>query len=64
MDCNEDNSNKIMNCFNNFYAKKLGCMLPWIQNNGKKCTGKEKFQEFKNLSEKLLESSIEKELME
>ena len=64
MNCNEDNSNKMMNCVNNFYARKLGCMLPWIQGNGTKCTGKEKFQEFKNLSARLTEANIEKELME
>ena len=64
MDCNEDNSNKMMNCVNNFYAKKLGCILPWIQESGAKCTGKEKFEEFKNLSAKIIDASIGKELME
>ena len=64
MDCNEDNSNKMMNCVNNFYAKKLGCTLPWVRQNGVKCTGKEKFEEFKNLSTKVIEAGIEKELME
>ena len=63
MDCIEDNSNNMMNCVNNFYAKKLGCTLPWIQESGAKCTGKDKFEEFKNLSSKLLEASIEKELI-
>ena len=64
MYCHEDNSNKMMNCVNNFYSKKLGCILPWIQESGAKCTGKEKFDEFKNLSAKLIDASIEKELME
>ena len=64
MDCNEDNSNRMMDCVNNFYAKKLGCTLPWIHQNGTKCTGKEKFEEFKNLSSKLIKASVEKELLE
>ena len=64
MDCHEDNSNRMMNCVNNFYTKKLGCTLPWIQESGAKCTGKEKFEEFKNLSAKLIDASIEMELME
>ena len=29
--CHEDNSNNMMNCINNFFAKKLGCTLPWVQ---------------------------------
>ena len=63
MDCHEDNSNRMMNCVNNFYTKKLGCTLPWIHENGTKCTGKEKFEEFKDLSSKLLKDSVEKELV-
>ena len=62
--CHEDNSNNMMKCINNFYAKKLGCALPWVQERGAKCTGKEKFEEFKNLSAKLKGDSIEMELME
>ena len=65
MDCIEDNSNNMMNCINNFYAKKLGCTLPWVQESGVKCHGKEKFEEFKNLSAKIQgDDSIGKELME
>ena len=63
MNCNEDNSNKMMNCVNNFYAKKLGCTLPWIQENEVKCTGKEKFAEFRNLSAKIIDASVEEELL-
>ena len=63
-DCHEDNSNKMMNCVNNFFAKKLGCTLPWVKEKEAKCTGKEKFEEFKNLSAKLKGNSIGKELME
>ena len=62
--CHEDNSNNMMNCINNFCAKKLGCTLPWVQESGAKCTGKEKFEEFKNLSAQLKGDSIENELME
>ena len=64
MDCHEGNSNIMMNCVNNFFAKKLGCTLPWVKENKTKCTGKEKFEEFKNLSSKFLEASTEKELIE
>ena len=63
-DCNEDNSNKMMNCVNNFFAKKLGCTLPWVKENEGKCTGKEKFEEFKNLSAKLIDARTTKELRE
>ena len=61
-DCHEDNSNKMMNCVNNFFAKKLGCTLPWVKENEEKCTGKEKFEEFKNLSAKLIDARTAKEL--
>ena len=54
----------MMNCINNFCAKKLGCTLPRVQESGAKCTGKEKFEEFKNLSAKLKGDSIGNELME
>jgi hypothetical protein len=62
--CHEENSNNMMNCINNFCAKKLGCTLPWVQKSGAKCTGKEKFEEFKNLSAKLKGERIGNELME
>ena len=28
-DCNEDNSMKMTDCINDFYAENLGCQLPW-----------------------------------
>ena len=28
-DCNEDNSMKMNDCINDFYAEQLGCQLPW-----------------------------------
>ena len=64
MNCNEDNSNKQTNCLNKFYAKKLGCTLPWTNNIGEKCTGKDKFAEYKNLSIRIRESEIEEELID
>ena len=27
--CIEDNSNRFMDCIDNFYSEKLGCILPW-----------------------------------
>ena len=53
--CHEDNSNMQTNCINNFYNKKLGCILPWLQvfdyNNPtmptEVCQGKDKFNEFR-----------------
>lgn len=64
MDCHEGNSNNMMNCVNNFFAKKLGCTLLWVKENEAKCTEKEKFEEFKNLSAKLIDAPTVKELME
>ena len=64
MNCHEDNSNKQTNCLDKFYAKKLGCTLPWTDEKGDKCTGKDKFVEFKNLAMSIRESDIEKELID
>ena len=64
MNCHEDNSNKQTNCLNRFYANKLGCRLPWTVENGAKCTGKDKFAEFRNLSLNIREPEIEKELID
>ena len=64
MDLHEDNSHNMMNPVISFYAKKLGCTLTWVQESGPKCSGKEKFEDFKNLSAKLKGNSIGKELME
>ena len=64
MDLHEDNSHNMMNRVISFYAKKLGCTLTWVQESGPKCSGKEKFEDFKNLSAKLKGNSIGKELME
>ena len=52
--CHEDNSNRQADCINNYYASKLNCTLPWIQADNQDpanlCNGRDKFQEFKNLS--------------
>ena len=54
--CNEDNQNHFMHCVEDYYSKRLGCVLPWstkeshIYNAGNVCKGKEKFREFKNIS--------------
>ena len=52
--CHEDNSNRRTDCLNSYYASKLNCTLPWVHANSQEhtalCNGKEKFQEFKNLS--------------
>jgi hypothetical protein len=53
----------------NYYSKKLGCMLPWVLNNNIKndsmnlCKGKEKFKVFKNLAMNILKSDQSKELI-
>ena len=30
--CNEENSLKITNCYDNFYMLKLNCSFPWLKN--------------------------------
>ena len=64
--CNKDNSNSFMKCLENYYSKKLGCILPWTiseTNNGKNvCQGKDKFQEYRNLTMKMLKPEIIEEL--
>ena len=67
--CYEDNSNSFMHCMENYYSKKLGCMLPWALDNNKtndnsnQCIGKEKFKEFRNISMKILKPEENKELI-
>ena len=52
--CHEANSNRQADCINNYYASKLNCTLPWVQADNQDpvdlCNGKDKFEEFKNLS--------------
>lgn len=67
--CNKDNQNYLMRCMENYYSKRLGCLLPWsIQNNQSNhtanvCKGKDKFEEFKNISMKILRTEETKELI-
>ena len=67
--CDEENSKRFMYCMENYYSKKLGCMLPWVLNNNIRnasmnlCKGKEKFKEFRNLSMNILKSDQSKELI-
>ena len=67
--CDEENSKRFMHCTENYYSKKLGCMLPWVLNNSIRnasmnlCKGKEKFKEFKNLSMNILKPEQSKELI-
>ena len=38
--CYKDNSNFFMHCMENYYSKKLGCILPWAsKNNTRKVSG-------------------------
>ena len=52
--CHEDNSNRQEDCLNNYYTSKLNCTLPWVQAYNQEhtslCDGKDKFEEFRNLS--------------
>ena len=58
-----------MYCVENYYFKKLGCLLPWsIKNrknhaNGNVCKGKDKFREFKNIAMNILGTEQTKELI-
>ena len=67
--CHEDNQNHFMQCVENYYSKKLGCLLPWSmkegQNdyNGNVCTGKDKFKEYKNISMNILNTEEGKHLI-
>ena len=61
--CIKDNTNKIPDCVNKYFSKKLGCILPWSTNTNKSiCHGNNKFEEFKNLSKSILKPQIKKEL--
>ena len=66
--CNEDNSNRQTDCLNNYYASKLNCVLPWVRTNNPEpadlCDGKDKFEEFRNLSMSIGEIEATNELYE
>ena len=67
--CNELNSNSFMSCMENYYSKKLGCLLPWSLQKSptnvtvNACKGRDKFIEFKNLSMNILKPEKEEELI-
>ena len=67
-DCYEDNSMKMTNCMNDFYAEQLGCKLPWASKSTMKTlnicqTGKE-LEAFKemgyHITSQKLKSKVEK----
>ena len=66
--CNEVASNGLMQCMENYYSKKLGCVLPWAFFHGRNnysmnvCKGKEKYWEFKNVSMNILKPEENEEL--
>ena len=68
--CNDVASNGFMHCMENYYSKKLGCVLPWALFHGVNnqsmniCKGKEKYWEFRNISMNILKSEENKELNE
>ena len=67
--CYEDNSNNFMHCMESYYSRKLGCVLPWVSQDIMRndslnlCKGKEKFEEFRNISMNILKSESNRELM-
>ena len=67
--CNEDNQNHFMQCVENYYSKKLGCLLSWTIKDGQDnhtvntCKGKDKFREFKNISKNILRTEETNELI-
>ena len=59
--CIKENTNKTPDCINKYFSKKLGCILPWSTNTNKTtCDGKDKFQEFKNLSMSIFKPEIKR----
>ena len=67
--CNEDNQNHFMQCVENYYSKKLGCLLPWSIKDwkndytGNACKSKEKFKEFENISKNILRTNETNDLI-
>ena len=57
--------NSFPDCLNTYYSKKLECSLPWAKKKRQihpDCSGKEKFDEFKNLSMSILDEEIKNEI--
>ena len=67
--CNENNQNNFMQCVENYYSKRLGCLLPWKLQNGQNnhtdhiCKSRDKFREFKNISKNILRTEETNELI-
>ena len=67
--CYKDNSNLFMHCMENYYSKKLGCLLPWALKNDtrnetlKLCNGKEKFKKFRIIAMNILKPETREELI-
>ena len=67
--CYKDNSNFFMHCMENYYSKKLGCLLPWaLKNNTRNetlnlCNGKEKFKKFRIIAMNILKPETREELI-
>ena len=67
--CYKDNSNFFMHCMENYYSKKLGCLLPWaLKNNTRNetlnlCNGKEKFKKFRIIAKNILKPETREELI-
>ena len=58
--CDESNSNRFMQCMESYFSKQLDCILPWTLNKKqenhelKLCKGKDKFKEFRKITESTL----------
>ena len=65
-DCDENNSMKFENCVNDFIAEQLKCKLPWTNYLGleefEECDGKDRFEEFRNVSRDLGSELFRKQL--
>jgi hypothetical protein len=67
--CNEDNQNHFMHCVENYYSRRLGCLLPWSIKKGQTsqtsniCKSEDKFREFKKISINILRTEETKELV-
>ena len=69
-DCNEVNSLKVTQCFDNFYMSKLNCSFPWLKSDDnnygslEKCGSKHKVYDLINLIKGIADpdSDIHKEL--